>query len=90
MAKTRTTVTLDEEVLKAVKIRAAREGLRESEVIEQVLRESLTISPFADIWAAQEDLPPLTEDEAMELALEAQREVRSQRKSKKKSARKAA
>lgn len=69
MARTRTTVTLDEDVLKAVKIRAAREGLRESEVIERALRESLLISPLEAIWNSVEEIP---EDEAMALALEAQ------------------
>ncbi len=72
MAKTRTTVTLDREILKAVKLRAARQGLRESEVIESALRDSLLTSPVEAIWTAQESLEPLGEDEAMALALEAQ------------------
>jgi len=38
MAKTRTTLTVDEEVLRAVKIRAARTGKGESEIIEEALR----------------------------------------------------
>lgn len=69
MAKTRTTVTLDEDVLKAVKIRAARQGLRESEVIERALRDSMLMSPIERMWSKVEQLD---EDEAMELALEAQ------------------
>ena len=79
MAKTRTTVTLDEEVLKAVKLRAARQGLRESEVIERALRDSLLTSPLEAIWNAQEALEPLSDDEAMQLALEAQAWARKQR-----------
>lgn len=89
MARIRTTVTLDEEVLKAVKLRAAREGLRESEVIERALRDSLLTSPLEAIWIAQESMEPIGEDEAMELALEAQREVRAKRR-KKRSGKKAA
>lgn len=89
MAKTRTTVTLDEEVVKAVKLRAARQGLRESEVIERALRDALLTSPLEAMWAAQEAMEPLSEEEAMELALEAQREVRAERR-KKKSGNKAA
>jgi hypothetical protein len=79
MAKTRTTVTLDEEVLKAVKLRAARQGLRESEVIERALQDALLTSPLEAIWNAQESLEPLSDDEAMELALEAQAWARKQR-----------
>lgn len=80
MAKTRTTVTLDEDVLKAVKLRAARQGLRESEVIERALRDSLLISPLEAIWNSVEELP---EDEAMALALGAQEEVRAAKRKKK-------
>lgn len=76
MAKTRTTVTLDEDVLKAVKIRAARQGLRESEVIERALRDSMLMSPIERMWSKVEQLD---EDEAMELALEAQAWARAER-----------
>ena len=41
MAKTRTTVTLDEEVLRAVKVRAARTGKGDSQVdIQRACREA--------------------------------------------------
>ncbi len=83
MAKTRTTVTLDEDVHKAVKIRAARQGLRESEVIERALRDSLLMSPLEKMWA---NVEPMPEDKAMELALEAQREVRAGRRKRSKRA----
>lgn len=82
MAKKRTTVTLDEDVLKAVKLRAARQGLRESQVIEQALRDALLMSPIEAIWSAIDKQPPLTEDEAMAIALEAQQEVRAERRKK--------
>jgi Ribbon-helix-helix protein, copG family len=77
MAKTRTTVTLDEEVLKAVKLRAARQGRRESEVIESALRDSLLMSPLEKMWAK---VDPMPEDEAMELALQEQKAARAQLK----------
>jgi hypothetical protein len=38
MAKLRTTLTIDEAVLRAVKLRAARTGRGDSEVIEEALR----------------------------------------------------
>lgn len=70
--KTRTTVTLDEEVLRAVKVRAARTGKRESEVIEEALRRDLGLDLLAGLWERNR----MSEDEAMALALEAQREAR--------------
>lgn len=68
MAKARTTLTIDAEVLRAVKVRAARTGKGDSEVIEEALRRDLGFDLLARIWA-RNDMP---EDEAMALALEAQ------------------
>jgi hypothetical protein len=67
MAKTRTTVTLDEEVLRAVKIKAARTGRRDSEVIESALKRDLGTTWLDDVWARVENRLP--EEEAMELAV---------------------
>jgi hypothetical protein len=72
MPKTRTTLTIDEEVLRAVKIQAARQGKGESQVIEEALRRDLGLDLLDRLWA-KNDLP---EDEAMDLALEAQRSAR--------------
>lgn len=72
MTKTRTTLTIDEDVLKAVKVRAARTGKGESEVIEDALRRELGLDLMERLWA-RNDMP---EDEAMELALEAQQAAR--------------
>jgi Ribbon-helix-helix protein, copG family len=77
MAKVRTTVTLDEDVLRAVKIQAARQGKRDSEVIEDALRRGLGLDFFERVWARNSDLD---EETAMELALEAQQWARQQRK----------
>ena len=78
MAKTRTTLTLDEETLRAVKIRAARTGKGESEVMEEAIRQSLGIGFLERQWAITGHL---TEEQAMSIALEAQREVRAQKRS---------
>jgi Ribbon-helix-helix protein, copG family len=75
MSKVRTTVTLDEDVLRAVKIQAARTGKRDSDVIEEALREHLMLGLFERIWARNSDLD---DDQAMELALEAQRWAREE------------
>jgi len=72
MSKVRTTLTIDEDVLRAVKIRAARTGRRDSELIEDAVRRDLGLDVLDEIWASQE----LSEDQAMDLALEAQDAVR--------------
>lgn len=65
MAKARTTLTLDEEVFRAVKIEAARTGKRDSQVIEESLRRDLRLDALRDIWAR---VSPLPEAEGMKLA----------------------
>ena len=72
MPKSRTTVTLDEQVLRAVRIKAARTGRRDSEVIEDALRRDLGLDLLERIWATAD----LEEDEAMRLAVEAQHKSR--------------
>jgi hypothetical protein len=75
MAKVRTTLTIDDEVLRSVKIRAARTGKGDSEVIEEALRRDLGLDLLERLWSA----PPLAEDEAMALAVEAQHATRRRR-----------
>lgn len=77
MTKTRTTLTIEEDVLRAVKVRAARTGKGESEVIEEAVRKDLGLDLLDRLWSRND----MTEDEAMELALEAQREARQDAKS---------
>lgn len=57
MPKTRTTVTLDEEVFRAVKIKAARTGKRDSQVIEESLRRDLGLEALEDLWARVTPVP---------------------------------
>lgn len=73
MAKVRTTLTIDEDVLRAVKLRAAGTGKGDSEVIEDALRRDLGLDALDELWAG---VTPLPEEEAMALALEAQRFAR--------------
>jgi len=77
MAKTRTTLTVDEDVLRAVRIKAARTGKRDSEVIEESLRRDLKLDVLERIWANLEE--PLSEEEGMKLAVEEVRAVRRER-----------
>jgi hypothetical protein len=73
MPKVRTTLTIDEGVLKAVKVRAARLGRGDSEVIEEAVRRQLGLDLFQKLW----DRADLSEEEATSLALEAQHATRS-------------
>lgn len=75
MPKQRTTVTLDERVLRAVRVKAARTGRRDSDVIEEALRRDLGFELLDQIWAKAD----MDEDEAMKLAVEAQHESRRRR-----------
>lgn len=77
MPKTRTTLTIDEDVLRAVKLRAAHTGRGESAVIEESLRRDLGLDLLERIWAKAS----LPEGEAMDLAVEAQHRTRARRRS---------
>ncbi|MHB8644133.1 MAG: ribbon-helix-helix protein, CopG family [Gaiellaceae bacterium] len=68
MPKARTTLTIDDDVLRAVRVKAARTGKGDSEVIEEALRRDLGLDLVAGLWKRNK----LSEREAMELALEAQ------------------
>lgn len=76
MPRVRTTLTIDEEVLRAVKVRAARTGRGESEVIEEAVRRDLGLDLLDRIWAKTR----LPEDEARSLAVEAQHAPRRRRR----------
>lgn len=72
MSKTRTTLTIDKELLRLVKVRAARTGKGESQVIEEVLRRDFGLDLLQKLWMRNS----LSEEEAMQLALEAQHNTR--------------
>ena len=73
MPKVRTTLTIDDEVLRAVKVRGARTGMGDSEVIEAALRRELGLDLLDRLWERNK----LSEEEATVLAVEAQHETRS-------------
>jgi hypothetical protein len=75
MAKVRTTLTIDDAVLRAVKHRAARGGKRESEVIEEALRRDLGVDLLDGLWSRAD----MSETAASKLAVEAQHETRPKR-----------
>ena len=65
-------MTLDEQVLRAVRVKAARTGRRDSDVIEEALRRDLGLELLERVWAKA----GMDEDEALALAVEAQHEAR--------------
>ena len=73
MAKVRTTLTIDPEILRAVKVRAARLGKGDSDVIEEALRRDLGLDLLDRLWAAND----LDEADALALAVEAQHQTRA-------------
>jgi len=76
MARVRTTLTIDDAVLRAVKVRGARTGKGDSQVIEEALRRELGFDLLERLWQ-QEDVG---EGEALSLAVEAQHATRPRRR----------
>ena len=76
MAKTRTTLTIDDAVLRAVKVRAARTGKGDSEVIEEAVRAHLGLDLLDRLWERND----MSEEEAVALAVEAQHAARRRRR----------
>jgi Ribbon-helix-helix protein, copG family len=76
MSKVRTTLTIDEDVLRWVKVRAARMGKGDSQVIEEALRRDLGLDLLEQLWERNQ----LGEDEAVDLAVEAQHATRRRRR----------
>ena len=64
--KKKVTLYVDEDVMRAARVRAARTDKRDSEVVEEALRAYLGFDVLASVWARSS----LTEDEAMRLAVE--------------------
>jgi hypothetical protein len=75
VAKTRTTLTIDEELLRAVKVRAARTGKGDSEVIEEAVRRHLGLDLLDRLWARND----FDEEDAIDVAVEAQHATRGRR-----------
>ena len=65
-------MTLDERVLRAVRVKAARTGRRDSDVIEEALRRDLGLELLERIWETAD----MDEDEALSLAVEEQHKAR--------------
>jgi hypothetical protein len=79
MARRKTTVYLDEGILRQTKVAAARGGKREYEVIEAALQRYLGVGVLDRVWErnAPQALDP---DEALALAYEELEALRAERK----------
>ena len=75
MAKTKTTVYLDEDVLRGAKVMAARSGKRDYEIVEEALRAYLGM----DVLERAFDAAGMDEDDALRLAVEEVNRFRSGR-----------
>lgn len=75
MGKTKTTVYLDEDVLRGAKVMAARSGKRDYEIVEEALRAYLGM----DVLERAFDAAGMDEDDALRLAVEEVHRFRSGR-----------
>jgi len=63
--KKKVTFYLDQDVLRAARVRAARSDRRASEIVEEALRQFLGFDIVENVWARSD----LAEDEAVQLAV---------------------
>jgi predicted transcriptional regulator len=67
MARRRVTVSLGEDVVRALDHEAERAGKSRSQIVEQTLARELAGAAIEHIWSSSQG-PSLTDEEAMELA----------------------
>jgi len=78
MARQKVTLYLDPVVLQRMRAAARGKGMRNSELVEEALRDYLGMSSLERIWAKTSQ-SGLSDEEAMELAVEVVHEVRAER-----------
>ena len=76
MAKERLTIYLDPDVARALRVSASRRGMRDSEVVEEAMREHLGLAALDRLSAAA----TLDWEEALELAVREQHLARRARR----------
>lgn len=80
MARRKTTVYIDDELLTAAKVAAARAHKHEYEIFEEALRRHLALQEVvARVWAGLGD-NALGEDEAQRVAVAEQRAARAEKR----------
>lgn len=84
MTRKKTTVYIDESLLRAAKVAAARSGKREYEVFEDALRRHLGFSEVIErIWVKIDPADEPSEDEAAAIAAAELAAVRAERSARK-------
>jgi len=73
MTRKKTTVYLEEDVLRSARVMAARTGKKDYEVFEEALRSYLGMEAVERAWASAD----LTEEEALGLAVDEVHRFRS-------------
>jgi hypothetical protein len=76
MVRAKMTVYLESEVLRATRVAAARAGKRDSDIVEEALREYLGLSLLERIHEKAD----LTEEEALKLANDELHAMRAERR----------
>lgn len=80
MIRKKTTVYIDESLLRAAKIAAARAGKREYEVFEEALRRHLGFTEVVErIWAGISEQDAPTEEDAYRIAEQELATMRAER-----------
>ncbi len=77
MARERLTVYLEPEVARALRVSAARRGMKDSDVVEEALRDTLLFTALERSAARNLDL---TDDEALALAVREQHAARREKR----------
>jgi len=74
--KRKVTFHINDQVLRAARVRAAREDRRDSDVVESALRRYLGFDVLERVWSRSD----LTEEEAMRIAIEETHAYRSEKR----------
>lgn len=83
MAKTRTTLTIDEDILRSTRVAAAHRGMKEGDLIEEALNRHLGIGVFERLWEGQqpdEQFDAMSDDELMDWVVQLQHDIRDERR----------
>jgi len=83
MPKTRTTLTIDEDILRSTRVAAAHRGMKEGDLIEEALNRHLGLGVFERLWESQQPDPEfdaMSEDELMDWVVQLQHDIRNKRR----------
>ena len=83
MPKTRTTLTIDEDILRSTRVAAAHRGMKEGDLIEEALNRHLGLGVFERLWQNQQpdaEFDAMSEDDLMDWVVQLQHDVRNERR----------